>query len=915
MTNKFTILLSILVVLVFSNLNAQTMKISGEVNDTINFKPLRDASVVIIRLSDSVIVDYAWTDMYGRFSFDKLAIDTVEVLITHPKFMDVSYYVLGSATNTEVIIENVIMSENMKTMNEVVIFATQNPVYYRGDTLVFVADSFDVKTNAVVEDLLKKLPGVEVDAAGTIKFQGKEVTKVLVDGDEFFGSDHLIATRNLDARAVDNVEVYETEIENASDGSTETVQVMNLKLKEEAKQGYFGRVAAGSDFNRFYEAEALGSMFNGKRKISAYFQTSNTPNSGLSWEDSRQYGFDNERQNIIDEDGDWVWFGSPSREGLPQSNRGGLFFQDQLTEKLFVSLNYGFTDAQLESNSDLSRQYFFPDSTYSVIDENRGFNRNVNHVVNLNLEYALDSLTTIAIKPQIKMLNVQQRANNSSRFLDNSLNLFSESLMDNENESQEMSFSNVTKITRKFKKPTRKLEITHQVDFQNNQSTGLIKSGNLRLVDSTQFSVFDQRKEGSLSGVGHLARLVYWEPINKFWRLEFEYQLNYFQTSNGVRSYNKVGDFYTDLDTLYSNNFENKQIVNMFGAFGRYDKGKHMVRFGARLRKNQTFNYNLYTQDRFDRDINNFLPRITYNFKPKPSTRLRATYSTDAQLPQISQLQPLLDNTNPNSVQIGNANLVPAYINKFDLNFHSWNGLKSSYIWTGIYANQTNNAFSNAITFNSDGQTVSEVVNVNGNYSGGFYGGYGFPLKGQTLTMRLNLDGNYRNTNNFINGLQNTTKNLSAGASTSLMFNNDTLTIDFSVGTNYNRPQSTLGLGSNQPFWQHSFDLDFEIEFFWNTRISTDASYTILTQRADGFNLNYFIWNMSISKRFLTGENLVLELQANDILNQNTTISRNITTNMIIDSRTQIINRYFLVKLTYYFKNKIKEKEKDETFD
>lgn len=897
------------------NAAAQTMKISGVVNDTTNFKPLRDASVVIIRLSDSLIIDFTRTDMYGKFSFENLAIDTVEVLITHPRFSDLSYYIIGSEQNNEFEIDDVIMSENIKAMNEVIIFASQEPVYYRGDTLVFVADSFDVRTNAVVEDLLKKLPGVEVDAAGAIKFQGKEVTKVLVDGDEFFGSDHLIATRNLDARAVENVEVYETEIENASDGSTETVQVMNLKLKDEAKQGYFGRVAAGGDFNRFYEAEALASVFNGKRKLSVYFQTTNTPNSGFSWQDSRQYGFDNERQSIIDEDGDWVWFGSPSREGLPQSTRAGVFFQDQLSKKLFVSLNYGFTDSRLQSNSEQSRQFFFADSSYAIVDDNKAFNRNVNHAVNLNLEYALDSMTTINIKPQFKMSSVNQRSNSTSQFLDNNRDLFTESFMDNENEAEELSFSNVTKITRKFAKTNRKLELTHQIDWQNNRSFGSISSKNVRASDSSEFSVFDQRKEGSLQGIGHLARAVYWEPLNRFWRLEFEYQLNYFNTTNGVQSYNKVGEAYTELDTLFSNNFENRQTVNMFGAFGRYEKGKHMVRFGARARKNQTSNFNLYTGQGFNQDVDNLLPRVTYRFKPKQSAQFRIQYSTDAQLPQITQLQPLLDNTNPNQIQIGNADLVPSYRNDLSINYNSWNGLKSTYLWAGVYANQTNNAFSNSIVFNADGQTVSEVINVNGNYSGGFYGGFGFPLIGDDFTLRLNTNGSYRNFNNRINGQENTTKNLNAGGSFTTMFDNDTLYIDFTAGSNYNRPQSTLGMGSNQPFWQHELSIDASLEFFWNIRISSDATYNILTQRADGYNINYLIWNVSISKRFLKAENLVLEFQANDILNQNTTISRNITTNMIIDSRTQIINRYFMVKLTYNFKNRLKEKEIDETFE
>jgi hypothetical protein len=899
-----------------NHVNAQTMKISGDVQDTMNFKPVRDASVVIIRLSDSLIIDFTRTDIYGKFSFENLPLDTVEVLITHPKFSDMSYYVIGSPQNREFNIDNIIMSENIKAMNEVVIFASQEPVFYRGDTLVFVADSFDVKTNAVVEDLLKKLPGVEVDAGGSIKFQGKEVVKVLVDGDEFFGSDHLIATRNLDARAVENVEIYETERENAQDGSTETVQVMNLKLKEEAKKGFFGRVAAGGDFNRFYEGEALVSVFNSQRKISAYVQSTNTPNSGFSWQDSQQYGIQDERQTIIDEDGDWVWFGSPSREGLPQTTRAGFFYQDQWGKKLTVGMSYSFKDAQLVSNSDVSRQFFFADTTYAIVDQNRGQNRNINHSINLNFDIAIDSNTTLSFRPQFKTSSMTQRANNYSRFLNNNRDPFSDSYMNNENSSEEMSFSNLTKFEHNFKKKNQKLILTHQIDYQNNSSFGSINNRNIFLADSTEFSVFDQQKRGALNGTGHMARGVYWQPLNKYTRLEFEYQFNYFETSNGVQTFDKnPNGTYDILDSLYSNKFENQQMVNFAGVFGRYEKGKHMVRAGGRFRNNQTSNLNLFTLNTYNQNVSNFLPRVVYRYKPKQSAQLSVNYSTEANLPSISQLQPLLDNTNPNQIYIGNANLVPSYSHDLTIRYNSWNGLKSQWIWGGLYGNQTNNAFSNSINFNANGQTVSETINVDGNYNIGAYGGGGKRFFKDVFTLNTNLNTSYRNNNNMINGAMNNTKNFNAGGGLDLMFDNDTVYVSFGISTNYNRPRSTLSMGSNQPFWQHTFEADFGWEIMKRLRFETDATYNILTQRADGYNLNYLIINASLNYRFLKYENLVLSLQANDILNQNTTISRNITTNMIIDSRTQIINRYYMVKLTYNFKNRLKENNIDETFE
>lgn len=923
MDRYFRILLFLALALFLNNQSlAQNMKISGEVIDTTNFKPVRDASVVIVRLSDSVIVDFSRTDMYGKFSFDKLKIDTVEVLITHPKFMDLSYYILGSKRETEFELGNIIVSENYKAMNEVVIFASKDPVFYRGDTLVFVADSFQVKANAVVEDLLKKLPGVEVDKSGGIKFQGKEVAKVLVDGDEFFGSDHLVATRNLDARAVQNVEIYDKEIENAQDGSTETVQVMNLTLKDDAKKGYFGRVAAGSDFQQFYEAEALASKFSGKQKLSGYVQGSNTPNSGFSWRDNQQYGFDNERQGILTDDGDWVWYSNPTRDGLPQSFRAGIFYSDELSKKLSVSFNYGYRDNQLKANSQQTRQFFFDnDSTFTTTDDNKSFSRNFSHAINAGITYKIDSLTVLEIKPQFTFARNVQNSNNTSRFLNSNRELFSETFMDSENEEEELKFSNVTRLTRMFAKKNRKLEITHQVDYENKASFGFINNRSLLTESGFELSSFDQRKQGQMNGLGHLGRVVYWEPLSRFWRLEFEYQLNYFETTNGLESLDRdANNIYSIVDSLHSNKFENRQMVNMFGAFARYDKGKHMVRVGSRFRNNQTSNLNLFNNDRFTQDVNNILPNINYRFKPKPSLRVNARYNTDAVLPTISQLQPLIDNSNPNSFRTGNADLVPSYRHNLDINFNSWNGLKSTYYYASIYGNYTNNDFSNSIEFLPGGITKSQTINVNGNYSTGGYAGMGYELF-ENFQATLSLNTNYRNMNNIINNMNNTTINTSLGMGSGFNYYIEDSTglskldINFSWYSNYNSPKSTLALASNLPYWEHRFEAEFGYELPWKMRIETDASYTLFTGRADGFNTNLLIWNASLQKRFFKEENLVLALQANDILNQNTRISRNIMTNMIVDSRTQIIARYFLVKLTYNFKNRVKQKEKDETFN
>ena len=186
---------------------AQMMSIHGTVMDTVEQKPLRDAVAMSVRLSDSVLTSFSRTDANGFFSLDSIQPDTYQVIITHPRFGDQDIILLGSRENHDFDLKKIILPPKSITLNEVTVFGYSDPVYYKGDTLVYTADSFKVKQNAVVEDLLKKLPGIKVDADGKIYSQGKAVDQVLVDGDEFFGSDPTTATKNLAASSVESVQI------------------------------------------------------------------------------------------------------------------------------------------------------------------------------------------------------------------------------------------------------------------------------------------------------------------------------------------------------------------------------------------------------------------------------------------------------------------------------------------------------------------------------------------------------------------------------------------------------------------------------------------------------------------------------------------------------------------------------------
>src|SRR6185436_2457108 len=275
----FRLFLSACAILFFANTSsAQHMTIRAIVTDTATHDNIKNAVVIAFRLTDSLLISYSRSNQEGLFQLDSLPIDTYQVVISSPGLGDKEFIFLGSEDNRLIDLRKVILPPKTVTLNEVTIFGYTDPVYYSGDTLVYVADSFKVKNNAVVEDLLKKLPGIRVDQDGKIYSQGKKVDQVLVDGDEFFGTDPTVATKNLAAGSVESVQVYDKKNENANEGSdNDQLKVMNLKLKEDAKKGYFGKVSAAGGPNDFYEGELLLNRFKGRQKISVFALGSNTP--------------------------------------------------------------------------------------------------------------------------------------------------------------------------------------------------------------------------------------------------------------------------------------------------------------------------------------------------------------------------------------------------------------------------------------------------------------------------------------------------------------------------------------------------------------------------------------------------------------------------------------------------------------
>lgn len=913
---------SILVVttLLLSSLSfSQQMTVSGTVYDSTGVRPVKNAIAMAVRMKDSLLLGFTRTDAEGAFALSGFEVDTFSLIIDHGSFDEKTYYMFGHADNAEINIPSVKLPSKSQEIDEVIIYANRNPIFYRGDTLVYVADSFKVHEGAVVEDLIKKLPGLTVDKDGKITSQGQAIDKVLVDGDEFFGADPTVATKNLGADGVETVQVYEKEDEDGIGGDGDKIKVLDLKLKDNAKKGYFGRISGASDFgltpiagvvgtNPFFEGEMLLNKFNGAQKISVFALGSNTPRSNFSRGDMNKFGLENE-----DGAGRRFWEdGTSNNSGIPQTVKAGIYFSDKFgkKKKALFSTNYSYYNTQLDQTSASYSQYFLRDTTYFTDDSTRNSTSSESHRFNIRFKAPLDSLTTIEIKPSIRYDVASTDDSEINNFLnEDGLQSLKTSVL-NTNDSKGYTIDGMARINRNFKKKKRELELRYDLEATDNKTDGNLNSTSTYYSTVTD-SIIDQKKDNTNSSVSHYGTATYIEPLSKKLRLEMQYLYEYGIGKQKKETFDGSNGSYTSFRSDLSNTFDNTRQQHRGGVRLLFNAKKHSLSGGVRLRNIDIMNINQISGSEVHQNITNLLPLMRYEFKPSMSKRFSFNYRTSSSQPSITDLAPVPDNSNPNRIQEGNPDLVPNYTHNLNINFNTWKAMSGRFLWSGSNFSLTDNAFGTQTSYDQYGRTISKTVNTDGNFQASVYAGAGVPFWGRKFTIRPSVNSSFNRYKGYIETLENVTDNFNVSGDLHFLFEFDSLEFGIRGNQAYTNPTSSLSSVSNSPFTTTQIEGDIKWTLPKGFVLSTDAQYTKNTQKGEGFyNLEFFVWNAEISKSFLKTNNLVIALVGKDLLNQNISASRQVNGNIVTDYRTTIISRYFLLKATLRFNNR-KAKEED----
>ena len=898
---------------------SQTASIKGTVIDTTENRNLMNSVVSIIRKTDSVLVSFSRTDARGDFRFDKISHGEYIMMVTYPKFADyVDILKVGAAP--ELALGRIILTPKSELLKEVVVRQRMGAIRMKGDTLSFMADSFAVRDGASVEDLLKKLPGLQVNKNGEITAQGEKVEKVLVDGEEFFSDDPAVVTQNLRADAVKEVQVFDKKSDQAAftgidDG--EKTKTINLKLKDDRKRGMFGKASIGGGLPGSFAGEAMLNAFKGKRKIAAFGIMSNTGRVGLNWQDSDKYGGGNNVE-YNEEDGYFFlsssgddefgdnWGGTFGGQGLPTAWTGGLHYSNKwLEDKFHLNGNYRFNKQNLFGKSSTTTQYILPGREYIDYQDQDIYKRNERHSLNGFYAIKLDSLSTL----KVSVNGATTNSRNNSRFNSRAKNLADEWLNTSNRQlasvSDRKQFNSSAIWRKKFKKKGRTISWSIDQNYNNVESDGILQSSNefytAGFLDST--SVIDQQKLNRSKTSVVSTRIAYTEPLSKtaFIEMNYSYRLN---NSEALRSsFDKsTNGKYENLNPLFSNDFDFRVNTNSGGLNFRVNKSKYNYSFGGNISRADFRQQDLVKDTLSSYSFTNFFPRANFRYNFGPQKRLGLNYNGNTRQPSLEQLQPIRENTDPLNIVVGNPDIKQEFRHSISVNYNDYKILTSRNMYMSVYYAFIDNAISNDVSVDNSGKRITRFVNVDGNFLLNGYMGYWKQVKKWNLNVGLNGNVNISRNANIVNGLENINNN--RAGSVGLNFNYDKeKKYSFSLNPRFGYTTSRSSISDvKTQYWTSDNELDLTVELPWKLQFNTNAEISLREKTAVfGDNNNVTKWNAWLAKKFWKSNAGEIRFSIFDILDQNIGLRRNANSNFISENRYDTFRRYWLLTFTWNF--------------
>lgn len=898
---------------------SQSATVKGQVSDTLEKKTFSNAVIALINKKDSVLFKFVRSNEKGEFWIAGVTQGQYILRVTYPRYVtytdeidvkDNSTHDLGTVPLTQV----------AKLLEEVIV-RSGSSIRIKGDTTEFAADSFKVKEGATVEDLLKQLPGFQVDSKGNITAQGKRVDKVLVDGEEFFGDDPTMATQNIGARAVDKVQVYDTKtdqqaitgINTGNEGKT-----VNIKLKDEAKKGGFGKFYAATDFKKYHDAKAIYNRFIGKKKMSVYVTKSTINTGSLNYQDQQRLGLENDLEYdeingyyylISSGDGE---FSDYNLRGLPGSYTAGALYNDKwLADKQSLNSSYRYNRLSTENINSTLTQTILPNESIFNDRKVRTDALNQQHAINAKFEWKIDSLASIKYSGA-GIYKTSESFSNTTTFSNNALSKLNSSIQDKDNETERKQLDNQLTYRQQFTKKNRLLLLNLRYGYVEDDNSGMLNANTTFYFPNRPDSVvlLDQLKKFDGLSRTYGAKATFSELLSLKWNVVLDYSYNNNNATSKRNAFNKdVDGKYKERDILFSNNFDLVASSHTGSTIFRYIDKKVRLAFGSGLSALQLKLHNLDDNKRNTYNFLNITPQAQFSYTIKPQNVISVNYRGTTRQPRIDQLQPLQDNSDPLNIFQGNPDLKVGFNHNISIGYNNYKVLKARYLYFGVGYNVTQNFITNYSIIIRGARTYIPV-NTNGVNNWNFYSYWsqGEGNKKWVKYIQLNANGgrNINFTDTVARDFKYAQKTVNDYANITLYAgigyqDIDKYRFNISPFIGHNSSGSSLENAGNLSYFTYGGRADGYIAF-GRFEISSDVNVDY-RQRLPIFsqNTNIIRWNATLTRKVFKDKSGKIFLVANDILNQNKGYSRIINSNIITDEQYLNISRYFQLKFEWNF--------------
>lgn len=872
--------------------------ITGKLIDKETKKPVPLANIRVLQQRDSSFVNGQASRNDGSFSIP-VHYGSYIVHISFLGYDDVFKHVQVSASNPIAVLDTIFLRQTDFKLSEVIITEKAPEVRVKGDTLEFNAGSFKVTESAVVEDLLKKMPGVEIDKDGKITVNGREIKKIMVDGKEFFSSDPKVASKNLPAKMVEKVQVLDKKSEMAEmtgfdDSDEETV--INLVIKQGMKEGLIGNAFAGYGSKDRYEGNAMVNYMRNQNQFTFIGGLNNTNNAGFTDLASSMFGNMGGR-------GMRGMFGN--QDGVTTSGMGGFNFNTQLSQtfKLGGNVRYGSTNSDVLSKIRTQNMLSSGNTFENENDTTNSFSQNFN--MDLRMEWTPDTVTRIIFRPSVGVY--ENSRDEISNF--NTTNEENDSI--NKGDSKYSSDGNGynvggrLEVSRQLGKKGRvlSLQLRGQLNDADNDGYNL---SNTYYFGTKPDDIIDQKFTNTSNSKNWQSFLSYVEPIghNNFIQLAYNYQQKFSESNKDTRTKDDLGN-YSVMDTTYSKRLENDFVNQSIEMNFKANRGKYDYMFGFSMQpfnsSSKTYKGDSLYNNTSNQGIN-YAPSAQFNYRWSRQNNLRIRYSGITSQPSVTQLSPVRDVSNPLNVTYGNPDLKPSFSHQLNIRYMNFMPQqKSSINFFGNASYTLNDIVSSTSTDVFTGQKETTYKNVNGNWNANGRLTLNLPIKKTNFSVFSMSSGSYTHSKGYSNNEINLSQRTGLGQTLGIDFRSGVVDFGTRGNINYNNIQNSLTGQQDQEYFNYNVSANTTIYLPYDLSIDSDLSYNTNSGYSTGFEQEALIWNASLQKQLFKHKNGSLRLKIYDILQQKSNISRRATANYITDTTTNTLTSYFMVHFVYRF--------------